>query len=116
MRLLAPRRPPRRPSEGFLVIVAGGVWRRALVQRHGHVRTQILLHPGRQLRRKYVPRTVIDRGELDTLLRDMSRLGEREDLVAAGVRKDRTVPAHKAVEPPGLLYEVRARPEIQMIR
>src|SRR5215204_4302180 len=116
MRLLAPRRPPRRPSEGFLVVVAGGVWRRALVQHHGHVRTQILLHPGRQLRRKYVPRAVIDRGELYALLRDTSRLGKREDLVAAGVRKDRAIPAHKAVESPGSPYEVRARSQIQMLR
>src|SRR5215212_3720625 len=116
MRLLAPRRPPRRSLEGFLVVVAGSVWRRALVQHHGHVRTQLLLHPGRQLRRKYVPRAIVDRSELDTLLRNTSRLGKREDLVAAGVRKDRAIPAHKAVESPGSPYEVRSRSQIQMIR
>src|SRR5215217_5888383 len=116
MRLLAPPRPPRRPPERVLVILTIRVCWRALVEDHRYVRSQILLYPRRQLRSKDVRRAVVDGGELDPLLRDASRLGQREDLVAARVGEDRTFPTHEGVKPACLFDEARARPPIEMIR
>ena len=49
------------------------------------------------------------------LLRELSHRTEAEDLVAAAVRQNRSVPAHEAMQPAQLANQLGAWPEIEVI-
>src|SRR4029079_13303273 len=54
--------------------------------------------------------------ELDAVLVDRAQSLEREDLEAAGVGEDGTIPSHERVQPPELSNELVGRAEMQMVR
>ena len=67
------------------------------------------------LRRPEVLGAVEDRAERHAVVGDLHRVGEAEDLEAAGVGEDRAVPAHEGVEPAGVLDDVGARAQEQVV-
>src|SRR5215210_3656617 len=115
VRRFAPPRPPRRPPQRLLVVLAARVGGRALVQDHRDIRPKALLNLRDQLRCEGVPRAVVDGGELDALLRDPARFRQGEDLVAARVGKHRPVPTGERVKAARLPYEVSAGPQVEVV-
>ena len=115
MRLFATRGPARRPPQGLFVVLTVGVSGRALVQNHRDVSPELLLYLRDQLGCEGVERAVVDGGELDALLRDASRPGQGEHLVATRVGEHRAVPPRERVQPTGLPHEIRARPQVEVV-
>jgi hypothetical protein len=115
-RELAPG-PGARPLDGPLEVGARRVAGRTDVEAHGDVRPEPPLHVGRELRREPGQVAVVDRAERDAVLvRFRDRVPQREHLEAAGVREDRTVPAHEPVQAAELLDHVDGGPEEQVVR
>src|SRR5262245_58286769 len=54
--------------------------------------------------------------KLDAVLRHRPEPLERENLKASGVRENRTIPAHEAMQSAELPNQLVARPKVQMIR
>ncbi len=60
-------------------------------------------------------RAVDDGLEADAVVVDPERVREAEDLEAARVREDGAVPVHESMEPAGLLDDVGARAQEEMV-
>ena len=107
--------PAQRPlTAGFGVVV----WRRvlhALVKRHGDVAAQIGLDTHALLRPHEDAVTVQMAGKGDALLADLPQTRQRKHLKAAGIREDRTVPAHELVEAAHGAHHVVAGAQVQVV-
>jgi hypothetical protein len=107
--------PDRRAPHGVRDPLPLDPRRRALVERHRDVRPEQALDLHRELGREAVPRAVVDRTELDAVVLDRRRVAQREHLVAAGVRQDRAVPAHEAVQAAEAGDAFGSRAKVQVI-
>ena len=113
--VLAPFGPAERQVERGLGLVArGGIWR-ALVEHHLDVGAEQALHTNSALRRQ-LDGGAVDVGlEGDAALVDAAELGQRHDLIAAGVGEDGLLPMHEFVQAAELGDALGAGPEHQMI-
>ncbi len=102
-RAFAARRQPRRRVR---CIGADQV-----VQDHGDVTAERLLDGDRALRGEAHDRSIEVRGERHPVVVHGSQVAEAEDLVAAGVGQDRSVPGHEGVETAQPRNPLLARPE-----
>src|SRR5207249_3483452 len=80
--------PARRSFHRSRDIVDVRVMRGTLVERHCDIGSQRLLHLDRKLGRQVMAGAVVRAGEENTLLGDLSKLGERENLKPAAVGED----------------------------
>ena len=55
------------------------------------------------------------RAELDAVVGELERVGEREDLEAAGVGEDGAVPVHERVESARVAHDVGAGTQVEMV-
>src|SRR5271168_4446095 len=110
---------PRSPLRGAFHRRFGLVtWRGrldALVQNHGDVRAKSELNLRGLFRREQVLGPIEMRAKSHALVGHFSQFGKTEDLVAAGIRKDRAPPRHESVQPAKLANEFVPRPQIQMV-
>ena len=114
-RFLAPREPAGRALAGGLGI---GIRRRvfhALVKGHGDIGAEVGLDPHALLRahKDLVP--VQMGGEGHALLLDFPQTGQREDLKAAGIGQDGSVPRHELVQAAHVAHHLVAGTQVQMI-
>ena len=105
----APRGPARGACGRFVHRLPGGGIGRAFVERHDDVRAEVLLDLDRTLGREEVRRAVEVALETHALLAEVAQAGEAEDLVAAAVGEEGTVPAREAVEAPEVRDQSRRR-------
>ena len=90
--------------------------REAFVEHHRDVACEEALHLHRLLRAEEHEAAVDVAVEPAPLRRELAHLREREHLEAAGVREDRTVPAHEAVETTRLRHHVGPRAQHEVVR
>ena len=110
VRRARPPGPADRAREGRLRRVPRRRIRQALVERMQDVDPERVLHLDDELRRQQVLGAAVEVGaEAHPILADGPERGEAPHLVAAGVREDRAVPRHEAVEPAELARSARAR-------
>src|SRR4051812_21794887 len=100
----------RRPANASLARVAGRWFIRLtgnnVVELHDHVGADVSLDPHDLFRREEPPRSIDVALELDAFFADSSERCKGEDLEAAGVGEDRTVPAHELVQAAHLANEL----------
>ena len=89
-------RPSGAPPSATALLL--GRVRRALVELHDDVGTEVLLDAHVVLGSPAVPRAVDDAAERHAVVVEFERVCEREDLEAAGVGEDRAVPVHERVQ------------------
>ena len=102
-------------SSEALRLVARGRKRRAFVEHHLDVGAEQALHLDGALGRQRHGGAVDMRLEGDALLVDAPELGQRHDLIAAGIGEDRLVPMHELVQAAELGDALGAGPQHQMI-
>ena len=90
--------PGHRPAHGGGRLVASGRIRGTFVEGHHRVRADVVLYLDRALRRQLDAAAVEGRAEHHAGVRHPPPLAQAEHLVAAGIREDRAVPAHEAVQ------------------
>ena len=73
---------------------------RADIQRQNNVSAQLVLDLHHALRCEHVRRSIQVRFKRSPLLAQFAQMTQAKDLKAAAVSQDRTIPAHKRVEPP----------------
>ena len=86
----------------------------AVVEGHDHVGAEIALDVHHALGREPHRVPVHDRSERHAVLVHAREVGHREDLVAARVREDRSVPAHEAVQASEVAHDLVPRPQVQV--
>ena len=87
----------------------------ALFKGHGDIGAQVGLD-AHALLRAHEDMAPVDMGiEFDALLRDFTKGRQGEDLKAAAVGEDRSIPGHKAVQPAELFDERVPRADMEMI-
>ncbi len=89
--------------------------RRALVEHHLDVGAEQALHLDGALRRQLYRGAVDMRLEGDARFGNAAELGQRHDLIAAGIGEDRPVPMHEAMQAAEPGDALGARPQHQMI-
>jgi len=108
-----------RPAVGLLHREAGGPFGGggvdADVEHHHDLAADRLLHRDRRLRREEMTVMIVRVGEDRALLGDLPVVGQREDLIAAGVGEHAAVPAHEAVNTAQLLEYLAAGPQHQVV-
>ena len=116
MRLLASFRPLGASTHRGRHVLPVGRVGRALIELHDDIGAQLLLDAHVVLGRPEVPRAVDYRAKANPLIRKLQRVGETEDLEPARIGEDASVPVHEAVQAAGLLDDVRAGAQEQMVR
>src|SRR5438105_15486460 len=99
----------------LLRFLARDAVRRTFIESHGDVDAESLLNIDRALRRKKMRRAVDVRTKLDTVFAEFANGRERENLKAAGIRKNSAIPRHEFVNSAQLLDDVDARAKHQVI-
>ena len=94
----------------------GGRIGRAVVKRHRDVGAQRQLHVHGIFGREAHVGAVDGRAKPHALLRDLAQAAQAEHLETAGVREDRALPVHEAVQPAVRGDDLRARPQHQVKR
>ena len=102
----SPRRPPARGSPGI----------HELVERHRHVRPEERLDLHRPLGGEPMRRAVEVRGEGHPVVVDPPQVGQAEDLEAARIGQDRSVPAHEPMQAAEAARSARRRPQAEVVR
>ena len=99
-------------SPGIVVVAGPG---RTLVEGHDDVGADAALDVHDGFRGKVVFGSINVGGEADSVFGDFAAVAEGIDLKSAAVGQDALVPADEAVESAGLMQNVRARAEIQVV-
>jgi hypothetical protein len=89
--------------------------RRALVDHHRDVGAEVGLDCHHLARAEEQARAVEMRLERHAVLADFAQLREAEDLKAAAVGQDRSVPPHEAVQAAQVADQFAARPQIEVV-
>ena len=96
--LLAANQPAGGPLAGSLGVFPGGGIGHAFVKGHGNGGAEVGLDPHTILRGHKDPFAVYVGGKLHSFLRDAPKHRQREDLEAAAVGEDGTIPVHKLMQ------------------
>src|ERR1035438_667377 len=88
---------------------------RAFVERHDDVGAQSNLRFHGAFGTEKMGRAVEMRTECDALFLDLAQFVQAEHLKAAGVRKDRSRPRHKPMQPTHAANRVDPRPKIEVV-
>ncbi len=111
------RGPLRRPVRRLSQVVCRRAGREADVEAHRDVRAEPPLDLGGQLGREAGGLPVVDGAERHpVVVGGDDRVAEGEDLEPARVREDRPVPGHEPVQSAELADQLRAGPEVQVVR
>ncbi len=113
--LLRALRPAERKLHRRFGLVMGRGKRRAFIEHHLDVGTEQALHLDGALRRQRHAGAVEMGLEGDAVFVELSQLGQRHDLIAAGIGEDRAVPVHETMQSPELGDALGAGAEHQMI-
>jgi hypothetical protein len=108
-------RPAHRPRHGLAHLVGRRGQPDQVVERHGDVRAQAVLHAHRLFGREVMPRAVQVRAKVHALLAHAVQLVHAHHLEAAAVGEDRVLPAHEAVQAAHAADGVDAGPEHQVV-
>ena len=111
--------PPVEPAasqrQRLFGIVIVGIARGTLVERHHDVRPDDALRIHHILGRKEVFRAVDVRTEVRPLFGELATVRQREDLEAAAIGENGTLPPVELVQPAGLVQDIEARAQVQVI-
>ena len=108
-------RPPQTSRHGTRARVAFAGPRRTFVDDHRDVAAEVLLDRHDLARPEKQFRPVEVRLKRHAVVPDIAQLRERENLEPAAVGQDRSVPAHKTVQPTKVADQLAARPQVEMI-
>ncbi len=95
---LAAARPAQREIEAAVGVLEGTRVRRALVEDHDDVGTEVALDFHRRFGTNERRRAVEVVLKADALLGNLSKFCEREDLESTAIREDRAIPSHELVQ------------------
>ena len=101
--------------DGFLDLLAGGICGRALVEAHGDVGTEGILHGDGFSWPEEDLRAVEVRAKGDALVGKLAQLGQAEDLEAPAVGEDGAVPVHEAGKAAAFPDELGPGPKVQVV-
>src|SRR4051812_28027431 len=96
-----------RRAKSFL----GGRKFRAFIKGHDNIRSESTLDLHGFFRRDEMLGSVDVRLERDSIFSELINIGERKNLIAAGIGENRTRPAHPFMESTHLLHELMTRPK-----
>jgi hypothetical protein len=96
---MAARGPAHRSFHGLARLLLGGGPRRAVVEGHRNVGAERALHVHRVFGRQRDFAAVDGRAEAHAFLRDLAQRRQAEYLETAGIRQDRPLPVHEAMQP-----------------
>ena len=115
MRVLGALGPTQRQLHGALGHVELGRIRRALVEDHHDVRTEVALHLHRLFRPHEHLGAIDGRGEVHALFLDLAHGAQAEHLEATGIGEDRPLPLHEVVQIAMFLDHLhpRAQPQVE---
>ncbi len=111
MRGATAARPAQRQLHGLARLAFGCRVRRAFIEDHDDVRTELALHLHRLLGTEKHAVAVDRRGEGHALLVDLAQRAEAEHLETARVGQDRAVPVHEFMQAAMPADDVGARPQ-----
>ena len=110
----AARRPTHRQFHGCARLCLGRGIRRAFVEAHGHIGGQDPLNAHGFLGREEHRGAVDGRAKVRTFFGDFPRLRQTPHLKTAGIREDRPLPMHEAMQPLMCRDHLEAGPQKQM--